>query len=259
MMAMEQIQWPLAVLSRAIHYKNLTSASQHVGLSQPQLSRIIAKLEEELQLVLLDRTSKRQSVWTKSAFELARVYEQSSRKLQHAISELQFNSQPTHIHIGTLEGLLPLATQFAHEVFSHTTTRLIEVDMFDQNEIEAQFTSNKVDLIFTSRIPGKIKPKFILELGHQDFENYTSPSPYDVFSPYEFNREKSKSSKDRKVFISNSLTARRLWIESYGGLGKLPGKVKASSKKTDHAVLVIGSELLNPQIWEQTQKLKKLI
>jgi hypothetical protein len=125
--------------------------------------------------------------------------------------------------------------------------------------LPTQFSSNKVDLIFTSRIPGKIKPKLILELGQQDFETFTSPSPYQVFSPYEFHQKKRKSMKDEKIFISNSLTARRLWIESYGGMGKLPGKVKDTSRKSAHDVLLIGSDLLNPQIWDQTEKLKKLI
>ena len=56
---MEYLSWDLAILSRATHYPNLSIASTHVGLSQPQLSRIVAKLEEQYGVQLLDREARR--------------------------------------------------------------------------------------------------------------------------------------------------------------------------------------------------------
>jgi len=71
---MEHFNWELSVLSRAVAYQNLSGASQHVGLSQPQLSRIIQKLEAQWSVVLLDRSAKRKACWTPAAYKLARVY-----------------------------------------------------------------------------------------------------------------------------------------------------------------------------------------
>lgn len=61
---MQQLYYELGVLAKAVNFKNLSAAALHVGLSQPQLSRIIAKIEEELKIVLLDRSAKRKSGWT---------------------------------------------------------------------------------------------------------------------------------------------------------------------------------------------------
>ena len=49
---MDHLHWPLSVLSKAIHHKNLSAAADHIGLSQPQLSRLIAQLEEELGVIV---------------------------------------------------------------------------------------------------------------------------------------------------------------------------------------------------------------
>ena len=48
---MDHLNWELSVLNRSVAYNNLSGASQHVGLSQPQLSRIVAKLEDRWNLV----------------------------------------------------------------------------------------------------------------------------------------------------------------------------------------------------------------
>jgi LysR family transcriptional regulator, transcriptional activator for aaeXAB operon len=75
----EGLHWPLSVLARAVHYKNLTSASSHVGLSQPQLSRLVSQLEKELNVTLLDRSARRKSGWTPAAHRVAQIYAISSK------------------------------------------------------------------------------------------------------------------------------------------------------------------------------------
>src|SRR5690349_4048212 len=136
---MEQMHWPLEVLSRSIQYKNLTGAAAHIGLSQPQLSRLIKKLEDEFEVVLLDRVTKRKSSWTSTAHRLAEIYQESSRRLQTSIVELQENFQPKQLRIATLEGLANFTLDFAEAIFENTNVALIELDILDQNELEEKF------------------------------------------------------------------------------------------------------------------------
>ena len=100
---MIHLHWELSVLSRAVAYSNLSGAAMHVGLSQPQLSRIVAKLEKEFGVMLLDRAARRKSGWTPSAFRLAEVYGTSVRKLEVDIQQAVQDSEPNHLTVGTLE------------------------------------------------------------------------------------------------------------------------------------------------------------
>lgn len=251
---MEQLQSSLDILSKAIHYKNLTAASLHIGLSQPQISRHVAKIESELKLPLIDRTSKRKAVWTPAAYDLALVYERSQHKLQHAIQQLQLKNQPTHLHIGTLEGLADLAAEFAKLVIKNTTVHFLQLDVLDQNDIEGQFNSQNIDIAFTSRVPSKQKLKHVLALGQQDFLKFNSNKDYEVYSTFEFNQKK-KASKNVKTIVSNSLMIRRNWLETQGGMGQIPGPVKKTSKGNQTPVLILGTELVSEQIWQQTSLL----
>src|SRR5690606_13535732 len=67
---MLSLNWDLTVLSRAIQYNNLSGAAQHVGISQPQLSRIVSRLESELGVPLLNRETRRHSTWTAQAHRI---------------------------------------------------------------------------------------------------------------------------------------------------------------------------------------------
>ncbi len=93
--ALSRLHWELSVLSRAVAYQNLSSAAMHIGTSQPQLSRIISKLERELKTVLLDRTSRRKSGWTLAALRLAELYMKSERRLEHDIKGLLMGEAQT--------------------------------------------------------------------------------------------------------------------------------------------------------------------
>src|SRR5688500_1926000 len=111
---MDYLSWDLAILSRAIAYPNLSGASSHVGLSQPQLSRIVAKLEEQLGLTLLDRETKRKSSWTPAAYRLSEIYTKTFHNFRSEVGKLSDGLEPEHIRVGTLEGLIPLAMSFCH-------------------------------------------------------------------------------------------------------------------------------------------------
>ena len=83
MKAISHLTYELSVLSKAVMHRNLSLAAVHVGLSQPQLSRLIQKLEGELRVVLLDRASRRKSGWTPVAHELVLAFQ---RGLSRAVS-----------------------------------------------------------------------------------------------------------------------------------------------------------------------------
>ncbi|MEK6555116.1 MAG: LysR family transcriptional regulator [Bdellovibrionota bacterium] len=261
---MEQLHWPLHVLSRAVHFKNLSGASAHVGLSQPQLSRLITQIEGELNVTLLDRTARRKSGWTPAAFRLAEVYQQSSRKLQAAIHELVETQMPSEIHIGLLEGLSPIALDLTRLLFENSNLHLIELNVFDQNDLEEKFLNGDLDLCLTSRPPSRQKFKHQIELGYQTFDIYknSDETQYFVQSPFEYGREKRKKSaapSEQKYFISNSLALRKQWLTQFKGHGILPGSVKKKNAKDLLPVVLIASELFNESLWKTvTQVCKRL-
>lgn len=259
--SMEGLHWPLLVLSKAVHYKNLTSASAHVGLSQPQLSRLISQLEKEFNTTLLDRSARRKSGWTPTAFRLAEIYQQSTRKLQDSLLEALDSQMPSQIRIGTLEGLSFIAIQLAKSILDDSHVKIVELDVFDLNEIEQSFLNGDLDLIFTSRTPGKQKFKHVVELGQQTFKSYTDPKGAMIRSPFEFGTEKRKKTEiERKIFISNSLALRKSWIEHFGGEGDLPARVqKGGGANAEHQVLLIGQELFHEHLWALVEKQAQLV
>lgn len=255
---METLHWPLTILSKAVHFKNLTGASAHVGLSQPQLSRLISQLEKEFDVTLLDRSTKRKSAWTPAAHRLAEVYAANARKLQNSIHEVVAAQIPTHVNVGTLEGLSDIALKTAHELLENSKIREVELDVYDQNDLEEKFFNGDLDIIFTSREPGKQKFKHVLEVGFQSLDRVDKNDKFSVLSGYEYGRLKKKP--ENKILISNSLSVRRHWLENYGGQGVMPSEVQKSNGKDLLPVLIVASELFNEALWADVHKsAKKLI
>jgi len=259
---MDGLHWELSVLSKAIHYKNLSGAAEHVGLSQPQLSRIISKLEGELGCILLDRTARRKSGWTPVAFKIAETYFRSSRKLTSALEELASDQQISQISVGTLEGLNDLALNYCRQLFEGTKIQTIELNVFDLSELEDHFEKNELDVILTGRLPGKHKYKNLRNLGYQVFETVETAKGVQVMSPFEFSHRAGRKSAARtgaaRVFLSNSLALRRSWVQEQGGFGDFPSSVRG--KKTGAAsetpVYLIASDLLSPTLWAKSEKMK---
>src|SRR5262245_56109637 len=128
-MKLESLFWDLSVLSRAVGFANLSAASRHIGLSQPQLSRIIKKIEEELGVQLLDREAKRKSAWTQSAVDLAEQFARGSKELSRQVeSAVSTAAHPTEIRIATLEGLSPLAISLSHELLAKDNFARVDLD-----------------------------------------------------------------------------------------------------------------------------------
>jgi hypothetical protein len=253
---MTGFNWNLDVLRRAVHYRNLSAASTHVGLSQPQLSRIVQRLEEELGMTLLDRSVRRKSAWTVEAHRLAEIHEQNQRRLEQSIRILQTSGRAIVLHMGTLEGLVEVAVHHAKAVFDQTAVHLVHLDVYDQNELDAKYLAGDLELILTARLPSKSKPKFFKLCGYQSLDWTRTNSAYKVKSSYEFGRSKRKQQKralTEKSLVSNSLLARRTWLQEYGGEGKIPSTLQRRGQKGMEEVLLLGSEALDPKIWQSVE------
>jgi len=251
---MEALFYELSVLSRSIAFKNLSTASRHVGLSQPQLSRIIRRLEDAYELVLLDRTTKRFASWTPVAFQLAEFYSRKLRAFESEIGDILNLSQTKQVVLGTLEGLIQLALPVVHYLLEEADVKLVELDVYDLDRLESLFTKGELDLIFTSREPGRRKFQFVQNLGFQSLDLVESNQHFKVLSTFEYSsRAKGKKNESgERTLISNSLQIRREWFECYGGVGTLPSTPtkKAKLKKETEPVILVGAETLSKKIWD---------
>jgi len=245
---MNEISYRLSVLVRAVGFRNLSAASSHVGISQPQLSRIIAGLEEELGFELLNRQVRRKACWTAEALKLAEVYHRHHRRLESAIKALQSEGKMRTVHVGTLEGLAKAAVETAGHLFEIPPVELVTVDVYDRSELEAKFMSGDLDLIFTSRVPDQGKPKFKHRIGYQSLDAVDTDSPYQVFSSFEFNQRRKKPAPH--TLVSNSLAVRRLWIEKFGGHGWLPSELSDKPRRNAEEVLLLAGEWVEAQLWQ---------
>lgn len=256
---MKQIFYELSVLSKSVHFKNLSAAAVHVGLSQPQLSRIIAKIETELKVIILDRSAKRKSGWTPEAFNLAQIFEKSARRLEQELFSVSKDQMTGEIHIGTLEGLAPTAMKLAKMCFDHIGIHKIFLDIYDLSDLEAHFLSGHLDLILSSKRPGRQKFHHAVELGFQILEKIQTHKDFAVLSTFEYSQTDRKMKESFKhVLISNSLSVRKEWFKDPGGIGHLPTEARSGKAKDAEPVWLLGSEILNPQLWARiTEELEK--
>lgn len=243
-----ELSYPLSVLVRAIGFKNLSAASQHVGLSQPQLSRIIAKLEQDVGLSLLDRQVKRKACWTPEALRLAEMYQGHQRRLDAGIKALQVEGKIRQLHLGTLEGLAPVALRLAEILFKIPPMETVFVDVFDRGDLEAKFMSGDLDLILNSRMTGKAKPKFVHTLGYQTLDTVDKGGDFSVFSSFEFGQLRKKPKGG--TLVSNSLFVRKQWFEKNGGHGWLPSDIADKPKKGGEEVLLLGGDWIEQKLWD---------
>lgn len=255
-MALHGLIYELSVLAKAVHHKNLSAASVHIGLSQPQLSRLIAKIESELNVVLLDRTARRKSGWTPLAHEIALSFSRSMGRLQSEILSLAQESEPSELRIGTLEGLSNIAMAFSKSCIQNLEIKSVHLDVLDFKDLDSQFLNQNLDLIFTVKNPSKQKPQHVLEVGYQQIEKVQSNKDILVLSPYELAAtDKKLIDSAKKLFVSNSLALRTKWLDEVGGSGNVPTDAKKGKGKGYYSIYLIGSDLLSPIVWKKIQEL----
>lgn len=248
----QNLTYELSVLAKSVQHKNLSAAAVHVGLSQPQLSRLIAKIEAELNIIVLDRSARRKSGWTPIAQELALTFSKGIGRLQTEILSLAQKSEATELRIGTLEGLSALALNFTQRCFEKYGIRTVSLDVLDFRDLDSQFLSGNLDLIFTVRSPSKQKFTHQLEVGYQQMEKISTNKDIHVYSPFEFSGVDKKALEPLKhIFISNSLALRGQWLHAIGGTGILPIDAKKGRGKGYFSVYLLGSDLLSPKLWGQ--------
>ncbi len=253
---MQQIFYELSILAKSVHFKNLSAAALHVNLSQPQLSRIIARIESELKIVVLDRSAKRKSGWTQEAFRLAKIFEKSAKRLESELFSITNDQMVSEVHIGTLEGLASTAIKLAKMCFNDVGVHKIFLDIYDISELEVNFLNDHLDLILSSHKPGKQKFHHMLELGFQYLEPVKTHEDFSVMSSFEFSQADRKTKESFKhMLISNSLAVRKDWLKNPGGVANLPSEAKSGKAKNAEPVWLLGSEIMNPQLWEKLSSL----
>lgn len=246
------LTYELSVLTKAIQHKNLSTAANFVGLSQPQLSRLVQKLEGELKVVLLDRTSRRKSGWTQEAEDLVNAFRRGMSRLEAEVLSVTLDRDLTELRVGTLEGLSAIGMGYVKQFFDKLKIKQIELDVFEYNELDTLFLNGQLDLIFTVRAPSRQKFKYILEVGYQQTEKVKTNSEILVVSPYELVQGPTAETKEYKqVLVSNSLAIRNKWLREIGGTGTLPVDAKRGKGKGFYSVYLIGNDLLSMKLWEQ--------
>lgn len=203
---LDELSRELSILSRAVSFQNLSVASQNIGMSQPQLSRVLAKLEKRLGVLLLNREIKRRSSWTTLATELAQTFSRSSRSLDSEIQRLITKSPLKRLRMGTLEGLIPRAAEIGHQLFAQLNLEMLELESHDLQELEDRFLRGELDLILTMREPGRRKYPFYKVLGYQALQEIRkSPKKFDVRieSAFEFQSRSGKTRKKSSKDLSN--------------------------------------------------------
>lgn len=248
---LQNLTHELSLLSKAVQHKNLSAAAVHVGLSQPQLSRIVSKLEQELGVILLDRTARRKSSWTQVAQDLAIVFNKGVHRLEGEILAIAQDREQSELHVGTLEGLSDIAIQFADDCFRKLKMKTISLDILDFKDLDGQFVSGGLDVIFTVRPPGRQKHSHLLEVGYQQSLKVESNLKTYVCSPFELTKDKTQTQNFEHVFVSNSLSLRQRWLKEYGGVGELPADTRKGRGKGVHTVYLIATELMAPRLWNQ--------
>lgn len=276
---MNLLSWELSIISRAVNFPNLSAASRRIGLSQPQLSRIVQKVEADLGLVLLDRSVKRNSAWTTQALQLGEASRKLFRSFEGEIQQLANPLTRKSLHIGTLEGLTEIAIRIAQQCFDRGGIDRIELDIYDLHGLEERFLMGRLDLILTARETSLVKSSYLKVLGYQKMRKVETSPKYQLFSSFEFHRamerenslnrrakkneptnpeslkllEKSKT----KVLISNSLNLRLSWLEKFGAKGNFPEPQVTLQSSVDRTpVALIGQPSLGESLWGIIQATK---
>lgn len=256
---MEHYAWELSILKKAIQFPNLSTASEKIGVSQPQLSRMIAKLEQELKLVLLERQSKRHSAWTKEAFAIADIYFDVSSRFEERLASMHAEVKVNKIKIGTLEGLIPYAMELVHFLIDKKDLKMVEFNVYDKDKLEEKFLKSELDLIFTTWDTRKRKHKYEIMLGYQTLQQIKKNEKYLVKSTFEYSltTSKKRGKDDAPIIVSNSLEIRKLWLNKFGGTGTLPSSLSKKPITRDENLLeisLIGHETFSKELWEEVNK-----
>jgi hypothetical protein len=175
------------------------------------------------------------------------------RVFDRELETLLDSSQTRQLQVGTLEGLTGLALPFVHLLLEKVHVRLVEIDVFDLDRLEELFSRGELDLVFTSREPGRKKYLYSHTLGYQSLDKVSTNSHFQVMSTYEYGTKRDKLRDAERLLISNSLSIRRDWFKRFGGTGTIPSEPRAEKRSSldTEPIVMIGSDTLSPKIWQE--------
>lgn len=256
-----KLSWEIEVLSKAIFYPNLSVAASQIGLSQPQLSRILSRVEAELDIRLLDRDSKRKVSWRPEAEQLAQKYLKASRLWESELQSLNSSQdQIRQIKVGCLEGLSEVLMNYIEAILKYEKVlENIEIEAVDLGDLEKGFLLGDFDLILSSRSPGKKKFSYMENVGYQSFVHYAGTLNWVVQTPFE-NAQDSKK-KNKKTIITKSLWLKNLCREKLDASASIPQKPRKKNINTKSLdseklspVFMIAQEYFPKGLWSELLK-----
>ncbi|MFA6236309.1 MAG: LysR family transcriptional regulator [Bacteriovorax sp.] len=251
---MEDVFYELSVLTKAVAYKNLTLASQNIGLSQPQLSRIVAKIERSLNISLLDRSTKRKSGWTAEAFQVVNLYSKTIRNLKREIDLFKTGGHVKSLKIACLEGHMDFVINWIEIIYSDLKIEQIEVSIYEIDLLEKYFLKGHYDLAITGRDIGKKKYQYESVLGYQALKIHDDKSGQLVMSPFELQSKffEINAKMNKRVLISNSLELRKRWLLSRGGKGTIPSSIRTKKSSIEGIpVTLLAQDTFHPELWKE--------
>lgn len=250
----EGLLWELSVLSRAVVFKNLSEASRPLRISQPQLSRLVARIEQELSVSLLDRSSRRNSAWTPLAQRMGVAYREQLESASLRLERVARESEPRAISIGTLEGVADVAAAMACRLLSAPFMHEVTLMVGDLTDLESQFLKGDLDLLLSFREPGTRKFRYRLELGYQTLDRKgLAGATIQALSPFErqlLNRRVRRPKEvSGKQLITNSLIVRRWAIDRGIAAGNVPSPISDQRLPGGVPVILLGQETCTPGVW----------
>lgn len=251
-----RLAWELSVLQRAVSFPNLSAASRQIGISQPQLSRILFRIEDELKIKMLDRRVKRVPRWTKEAHIISQAYRESVLMLEKKIRAVGAKPQiMQRMSLATLEGLAPAGLMIVDHLFKNQLAKNIKYDILDLNELTHAFEAGEYDLIISSQRSGRRKSALERRLGYQVLEEkFSNKSPEIILkSSTESLLKAQKDAPLLPTLVSNSLTLRRLALEKLSARGIIPSPIYQKSrgpKSGEQDVMLLVRENLPDRVME---------
>ncbi len=165
-----QLKYILAVHS----YKNFTKAALKTNISQPSLSNQVNKVEDELNIIIFDRTKKP----IKTTLKGIEVVEQAKKIIRESEKLLDIKNDSGilsgNFHLAVIHSLAPYIIPLFIESFSHKYPRInLKISEYKTDEIIERLYEDKIDagLLVTPLYDNKIVERNIF---YEKFYIYTS-------------------------------------------------------------------------------------
>ena len=97
-------------------------------------------------------------------------------------------------------------------------------------------------------------------MGHQRLESQKNKTEdkVTILSSFEY-AQKSAKKIQRKCFVSNSLAARRDYLQQFGGEASMPSYLRSQKFKDSFPVYLVGADHLNAKLWGECKNYFKKV